>query len=95
MGFQSKPLARIILATVLGCVASWICLGVLIALSIASPPSQIARGLLLGWILIAACWLAIRASRREPGTTWWQLLLTASAWPAYATISIFWKSARP
>jgi hypothetical protein len=46
------------------------------------------------WILIAACWLVIRASRREPGTTWRELLLAASAWPAYATIAISVKSAR-
>jgi hypothetical protein len=94
MGFESEPLGRVILGIIIGSAVSWACLVTLIVMSAGSPPSQIARGLLLGWVLIGASALAIRMSRSESGITWRDTAWTVSAWPVYATIAIFWKQAR-
>jgi hypothetical protein len=94
MGFQSEPLERLILAMIIGCGVSWACLVTLIVMSAGSPPSQIARGLLLGWVLVGASWLAIRMIRGEPRITWRDTAWTISAWPVQVLIAIFWKQAR-
>ena len=95
MGFESKPLSRVILAVIIGCVVSWACLVTLIVMSVESPFSQIARGLLLRWVLVGASWLVIQIVRGETRITWRDTAWTVSAWPAHVTIAIFWKHARP
>jgi hypothetical protein len=95
MGFESEPLSRVILAMIIGSVVSCACLVTLIVMSVGSPPSQIARGLLLGWVLVGVSWLAIRMGRGEPRITWWDAAWILSAWPVHVTIAIFWKQARP
>jgi hypothetical protein len=95
MGFESEPFSRVILAMIIGSVVSWACLVTLIVMSVGSPPGQIARGLLLGWVLVGAFWLASRLGRGEPRITWWDTAWILSAWPVHVTIAVFWKQARP
>ena len=94
MGFESRGLARIALASLFGYVASWLCLGVLAAVSITSPRNQIAPVLLLVWVLIAAGWLAIYSRREHAGTAWWQLALMAPAMPIFAAITGIMRMSR-
>jgi hypothetical protein len=86
MGFESKGLARFVLVTLLGYVAVWLCLAVLIVVSITSG-NQVALGLLLAWALIAAGWLGIYAPREYAGTRWWQLVLMAPVMPVLVAIT--------
>ncbi len=95
MGFQSKALARLALAVIVGSAVCWACLAALIALSVGSPVAGIARGLLAGWLLAAAGWLTVRASYEDSGITWRDIVITAGAWPVHVTLAILLESDRP
>ena len=83
MGFESNGLARVALALLFGSVASWLCLGVLIVVSITGPGNQVALGLLMAWVLIVAVWFAVYPSREHHGRgyPWRQWILMAPALP--------------
>jgi hypothetical protein len=80
VGFQAKGFATAILAVVLAFAASWAGVIVLLVLSVTSPGSRLAEGLLLVWAVLAAgCLVGFaigRLSLDEFFSAWrWRIVL--------------------